>query len=108
MARTATDAPVLARAETHQRAHHGSWRGIAGIHAPSLCASAFIVTCPRADERQAAPFPGFIEPCLATLWSKVPSSRSFVHELKLDGYRVQSHLDNGRVAFYARSGLDLD
>jgi len=38
-----------------------------------------------------APFPGFIEPSLATLRSKVPSARGFVHELKLDGYRVQAH-----------------
>src|SRR5216684_4017561 len=38
------------------------------------------------------PFPAFIEPCLATLRSKVPSARGFVHELKLDGYRVQAHL----------------
>src|SRR2546430_4717901 len=37
-----------------------------------------------------APFPDFIEPCLATLRSKVPNARGFVHELKLDGYRVQA------------------
>src|SRR6266478_8315698 len=53
-----------------------------------------------------APFPDFIEPCLATLRSKVPSARGFVHELKLDGYRVQLHLHDGRVSLYTRTGLD--
>jgi len=53
-----------------------------------------------------APFPGFVAPCLALLRSKVPSARGFVHELKLDGYRVQAHLRDGRVTLYTRSGLD--
>jgi bifunctional non-homologous end joining protein LigD len=53
-----------------------------------------------------APFPGFVSPCLASLRSKVPSARGFVHELKLDGYRVQAHLRDGRVRLYTRSGLD--
>jgi bifunctional non-homologous end joining protein LigD len=30
----------------------------------------------------------------------------FLHELKLDGYRMQAHLSNGRVKLYTRSGLD--
>jgi bifunctional non-homologous end joining protein LigD len=53
-----------------------------------------------------APFPGFIAPCLATLSTKVPTRRDFVHELKLDGYRVQAHLRDGRVTLYTRSGHD--
>jgi bifunctional non-homologous end joining protein LigD len=53
-----------------------------------------------------APFPGFIEPCLASLRTSVPSARGFVHELKLDGYRVQAHLRDGCVRLYPRSGLD--
>jgi bifunctional non-homologous end joining protein LigD len=53
-----------------------------------------------------APFPDFIEPCLASLRTGVPSARGFVHELKLDGYRVQAHLRDGRVTLYTRSGLD--
>jgi bifunctional non-homologous end joining protein LigD len=53
-----------------------------------------------------APFPGFIEPALATLRSKVPTGARFVHELKLDGYRVQTHLLDGRVTLYTRTGLD--
>ncbi len=52
------------------------------------------------------PFPGFIAPCLATARSKVTTARGFVHELKLDGYRVQAHLQRGHVKLYTRSGLD--
>jgi bifunctional non-homologous end joining protein LigD len=53
-----------------------------------------------------APFPGFIEPMLATLGNKVPSGPGYVHEVKLDGYRVQAHLNDGRVTLFTRSGLD--
>jgi bifunctional non-homologous end joining protein LigD len=53
-----------------------------------------------------APFPIFIAPCLARLSSKVPAGAGFVHELKLDGYRVQAHLRNGRVMLFTRSGLN--
>jgi len=53
-----------------------------------------------------APFPIFIAPCLARLSSKVPAGPGFVHELKLDGYRVQAHLRNGRAMLFTRSGLN--
>jgi bifunctional non-homologous end joining protein LigD len=53
-----------------------------------------------------APFPGFIEPTLATLGSKVPTGAGWVHEVKLDGYRVQAHLNDGSVTLFTRSGLD--
>jgi hypothetical protein len=54
-----------------------------------------------------SPFPAFIEPAfLATLRDKVPAAAGFVHELKLDGYRVQAHRREGSVTLYTRSGLD--
>jgi hypothetical protein len=33
-----------------------------------------------------APFPGFIEPALATSIEKVPSGERWIHEIKFDGY----------------------
>jgi bifunctional non-homologous end joining protein LigD len=36
-----------------------------------------------------APYPGSIEPELATSIDKVPSGARWVHEMKFDGYRVQ-------------------
>jgi ATP-dependent DNA ligase len=53
-----------------------------------------------------ARFPGFIEPTLATLGTKVPTGADYVHEVKLDGYRIQAHLNDGRVTLYTRTGLD--
>jgi bifunctional non-homologous end joining protein LigD len=52
------------------------------------------------------PFPAFIPPCLALARNKVATARGLVHELKLDGYRVQAHIHHGRVRLYTRSGLE--
>lgn len=53
-----------------------------------------------------APFPGFVEPCLATLKDKPPAGPRWVHELKLDGYRAQASFDDGRATIYSRRGHD--
>ena len=53
-----------------------------------------------------APFPGFIEPALATSIDKVPSGQRWCHEIKFDGYRVQVHLANEAVKVYTRRGND--
>jgi hypothetical protein len=50
-----------------------------------------------------APFPGFIEPALATSVDRVPAGSRWVHEIKFDGYRVQVHL---RDAAVTRRGND--
>jgi bifunctional non-homologous end joining protein LigD len=44
-----------------------------------------------------APFPGFIEPALATSIEKVPSGARWILESKFDGYRVQVHLRDAAV-----------
>ena len=53
-----------------------------------------------------APFPGFIEPCLATLRPKPPVGTKWQFEFKLDGYRMQIHKRDGVVKIYSRNGLD--
>jgi bifunctional non-homologous end joining protein LigD len=52
------------------------------------------------------PLPGFIPPELATLQSSTPSGAAFVHEVKLDGYRLQPHIRDSQVTLYTRRGLD--
>ena len=48
-----------------------------------------------------APFPGFIEPELATSIEKVPSGEPWLHEIKFDGYRVQiTHSDGAPRSEY--------
>src|SRR6188472_2596369 len=53
-----------------------------------------------------APFPGFIEPALATSIEKVPNGNRWLHEIKFDGYRVQVHLANEAVKVFTRRGND--
>lgn len=53
-----------------------------------------------------APFPGFIEPQLATLGKKPPPGARWLHEIKFDGYRLQAHIRRRGVKLLTRSGLD--
>ena len=50
--------------------------------------------------------PGFIKPQLATLKMKAPSGEVWIHEIKYDGYRVQIHLNRGKVTVFTRNGHD--
>src|SRR4030081_1964554 len=53
-----------------------------------------------------APYPGFIEPALATSVDNVPSGARWIHEVKFDGYRVQVHLRDAAVKVFTRRGND--
>src|SRR5438128_1577963 len=53
-----------------------------------------------------APYPGFIEPELATSVEKVPSGERWLHEIKFDGYRVQLHIANDDIKVSTRRGND--
>ena len=50
--------------------------------------------------------PAFIPPQLATLHDKAPNDRSYVHEAKFDGYRLQARIDHGKVKLLTRKALD--
>jgi bifunctional non-homologous end joining protein LigD len=52
------------------------------------------------------PYPGFIEPALATSIDKVPSGDRWIHEIKFDGYRVQVHLHGEAIKIFTRRGHD--
>ncbi|MDB5905156.1 MAG: ykoU [Betaproteobacteria bacterium] len=53
-----------------------------------------------------APFPDFIEPELATLVKEAPAGAEWVHEMKLDGYRMLCRIENGQVQMISRNGKD--
>ena len=53
-----------------------------------------------------AALPEFIQPQLATLVDKPPSGDAWLHELKLDGYRLLCHIDRGQVRFWTRNRKD--
>src|SRR5581483_9380714 len=49
--------------------------------------------------------PGFIKPQLAASRDKPPRGE-WLHEIKLDGYRIQAHLNKGTITLYTRNGHD--
>jgi ATP dependent DNA ligase domain len=56
--------------------------------------------------RRDAPLPQFVHPQLSQRVEKPPSGVQWVHEIKLDGYRMAARIDNGRVQLLTRTGLD--
>jgi bifunctional non-homologous end joining protein LigD len=50
--------------------------------------------------------PDFLKPQLADEAQAPPAGTEWVHELKLDGYRVQAHKRGKQVSLFTRSGLD--
>ena len=76
-----------------------------------MCAVA-LKRSPRSRRRVAlpgakpAPFPGFIAPCDPTLRERAPEGTDWLHEIKIDGYRAQLHIREGRVRVFSRSGYD--
>jgi bifunctional non-homologous end joining protein LigD len=51
--------------------------------------------------------PSFIAPQLASEAPVPPVGEQWVHELKLDGYRIQAHVDkSGKIKLFTRSGLE--
>jgi ATP-dependent DNA ligase len=54
----------------------------------------------------ALPLPGWIPPQLCQPVEKAPSGPRWLHEIKLDGYRMAVRLDHGRAQLLTRTGLD--
>ena len=50
--------------------------------------------------------PNFVPPELAQPATSPPKAAGWVHELKLDGYRIQVRKDDARVRLLTRTGLD--
>jgi DNA ligase D-like protein (predicted ligase) len=56
--------------------------------------------------RSDSPLPHFIPPQLSQPVEKPPSGPQWLHEIKLDGYRMAARIDNGRVQLLTRTGLE--
>src|ERR1700745_853129 len=59
----------------------------------------------RSRVKPASPSP-WVKPPLAKLVEKAPNGPDWLHELKLDGYRMHARLDAGRVQILTRRGND--
>jgi bifunctional non-homologous end joining protein LigD len=58
------------------------------------------------SSRRGVPLPPFVPPQLSQPVGKPPSGPQWLHEIKLDGYRMAARIDNGRVQLLTRTGLD--
>jgi bifunctional non-homologous end joining protein LigD len=56
--------------------------------------------------RRGVPLPQFVPPQLSQLVEKPPSGPQWLHEIKLDGFRMAARVDNGCVQLLTRTGLD--
>ena len=56
--------------------------------------------------RPAPRLAGFVPPMLCTLVDRAPEGAGWVHEVKLDGYRMQAIVAGGAARLMTRSGLD--
>jgi bifunctional non-homologous end joining protein LigD len=54
----------------------------------------------------AAGMPNFISPQLCKSVSRPPTGAEWVHEIKLDGYRIQLRVEDGTAVMRTRKGLD--
>jgi bifunctional non-homologous end joining protein LigD len=53
-----------------------------------------------------ATIPDFVAPQLCTLVERPPGGEGWGHEIKLDGYRLQLRVEDGRATLKTRKGLD--
>src|SRR5262245_627692 len=56
--------------------------------------------------RHSAPLPDFIPPQLAQLADRAPDGAAWLHEAKIDGYRVAAGIARGKVRMFTRRGND--
>src|ERR1700683_5411353 len=56
--------------------------------------------------QRGVPLTHFVPPQLSQPVAKPPSGPQWVHEIKLDGFRMAARIDNGRVQLLTRTGPD--
>jgi bifunctional non-homologous end joining protein LigD len=84
---------------------HSNRDGKAG-KAPFLKAILKPVTKATPAKRRPSKMPQFIAPQLCNRVSRPPVGEDWVHEIKLDGYRMQLRVAQGQVVMRTRKGLD--
>ncbi|MDP2373482.1 DNA ligase D [Reyranella sp.] len=61
---------------------------------------------PAARPKKISSMPRFVEPQLARLVERAPSTPGWAHEVKFDGYRLQLRVEDGEATLRTRTGLD--
>lgn len=98
--------PARAEALLAQDRSVASGRSMAAIAAGRKPAPAPFMQSAKPKASSRGPMPRFIPPQLCTLVTEPPESPAWGHEIKLDGYRLQLHVQGGRVRLLTRKGLD--
>ena len=73
---------------------------------PATIKTAKAASSPRRYLKTKAAIPDFIPPQLCETLDRPPSSSEWVHEIKLDGYRLQLRVQDGKATLKTRKGLD--
>jgi bifunctional non-homologous end joining protein LigD len=60
----------------------------------------------KSAKTKSAALPQFVPPQLATLVDRPPEGPEWLHEIKLDGYRMLARLTGGKMRFLTRTGQD--
>jgi bifunctional non-homologous end joining protein LigD len=92
-----------------QEAEKQSEKGSSGRQKPTKAkprAQAKEIVTAAIKARGSDALPDFVPPELATLVDKPPASTGWVHELKLDGYRIFARIERGKCRLLTRRGLD--
>jgi ATP-dependent DNA ligase len=108
-------ASFLNESETNQ-SQNGLFRRAAAIEIRSVATStnlaleihiAPIKRSPSSRARkQESPLPSWIRPQLTQLSAAAPSGAQWLHEIKLDGFRMAAHIECGEARLLTRTGLD--
>jgi bifunctional non-homologous end joining protein LigD len=61
---------------------------------------------PSVPGARRAPLPAALEPQLATLVKDAPRGDEWLHEMKLDGFRIVAHVDGGHARLWSRNAKD--
>lgn len=107
---TGRDLDAIARAEDHvwqsHKAAAGPNRSRLTLHRKAAARTSMPESSVELQDAPRESMPAFLPPQLASEAKSPPVGDSWLHELKLDGYRIQAHVKNQKVTLYSRNGLD--
>jgi bifunctional non-homologous end joining protein LigD len=93
---------IAARARTRPRGKTGTSGRAAAAEEKASGKSKSQKKTRTARSTKNEPPPRFVPVALATLYSGAPSGPDWLHEIKLDGYRIEARLDQGDVQLLTR------
>jgi bifunctional non-homologous end joining protein LigD len=93
-------------AEAHGAEAHGAEAHDAEARATKRQSPAKSTTPKRIKPLMVREVPKFVEPQFCKLAERPPDHPGWAHEVKLDGYRAQLRVENGRAVMRTRTGLD--